>query len=78
MNWLQFLHQKRFVVDTESSSEHSGTSSGSETEDEDENDDVNDSSESDPEIPLLLEEIGSELSEDAYDYSSSEEDDKSK
>ena len=67
-----------FVVDTESSSEHSGTSSGSETEDEDENDDVNDSSESDPEIPLLLEEIGSELSEDAYDYSSSEEDDKSK
>ena len=65
-----------FVVDTESSSEHSGTSSGSDTDDEDE--DINDSSESDPEIPLLLEEIGSELSEDAYDYSSSEEDDKSK
>ena len=64
-----------FVVDTESSSEHSGT--GSETEDEDE-EDINDSSESDPDIPLLLEEIGSELSEEAYDYSSDSEDDEPK
>jgi hypothetical protein len=59
-----------FVVDTESSSEHSGT--GSETEDEDE-EDINDSSDTDPDIPLLLEEIGSELSEEAYDYSDSED-----
>lgn len=55
-----------FVVDSESSSEHSGTSSGSEDED-DADDDLNDSSDPDP----LLED-GSELSEDAYDYSSSE------
>ena len=68
-----------FVVDTESSSEHSGTSSGSETEDEDKDDNINDSSESEPEIPLLLEDNESELSEDAYDYSSEEDaDDKSK
>jgi len=59
-----------FVVDTESSSEHSGT--GSETEDEDE-EDINDSSDTDPDVPLLLEEIGSELSEEAYDYSDSED-----
>ena len=64
-----------FVVDTESSSEHSGT--GSETEDEDE-EDINDSSDTDPDIPLLLEEIGSELSEEAYDYSSDSEDDEPK
>jgi hypothetical protein len=60
-----------FVVDTESSSEHSGTSSGSEEEDDD-IDDINDSSDPEP----LLEDIGSELSEEAYDYSSSEEDPK--
>jgi hypothetical protein len=60
-----------FVVDTESSSEHSGT--GSETEDEDE-EDINDSSDTEPDMPLLLEEIGSELSEEAYDYSDSEDD----
>ena len=64
-----------FVVDTESSSEHSGT--GSETEDEDE-EDINDSSDTDPDIPLLLEEIGSELSEEAYDYSSDSEDEEPK
>ena len=64
-----------FVVDTESSSEHSGT--GSETEDEDE-EDINDSSDTDPDIPLLLEEIGSELSEEAYDYSSDSEDEEHK
>ena len=62
-----------FVVDTESSSEHSGTSSGSEDDDDDDDDDniddINDSSDPDP----LLED-GSELSEEAYDYSSSEED----
>ena len=59
-----------FVVDTESSSEHSGTSSESEDEDDDDDiDDLNDSSDPDP----LLEDIGSELSEEAYDYSSSEE-----
>jgi hypothetical protein len=61
-----------FVVDTESSSEHSGTSSGSE-EDDDDNDDINDSSDPDLDAQLLLEDIGSELSEEAYDYSSSEE-----
>lgn len=66
-----------FVVDTESSSEHSGT--GSETEDEDEDDDINDdSSGTEPDIPLLLEEIGSELSEEAYDYSSDSEDNEPK
>ena len=57
-----------FVVDSESSSEHSGTSSGSEDDDDDVDDDLNDSSDPDP----LLEDIGSELSEEAYDYSSSE------
>lgn len=62
-----------FVVDTESSSEHSGTSSGSEDEDDD-IDDLNDSSDPDP----LLEDIGSELSEEAYDYTSSEEEDPKK
>lgn len=63
-----------FVVDTESSSEHSATSSGSEDDDDDDDvdadNDINDSSDPDP----LLEDIGSELSEEAYDYSSSEED----
>lgn len=64
-----------FVVDTESSSEHSTT--GSESEDDADNeDDVNDTSDTD--IPLSLEEIGSELSEEAYDYSSLEEDDEPK
>jgi hypothetical protein len=65
-----------FVVDTGSSSEHSATSSGSEEEEDDDNDDadndINDSSDPDP----LLEDIGSELSEEAYDYSSSEEENK--
>ena len=63
------------MVDTESSSEHSTT--GSESEDDADNeDDVNDTSDTD--IPLSLEEIGSELSEEAYDYSSLEEDDEPK
>jgi len=60
-----------FVVDTESSSEHSGSdSSGSDDESE-----LNDSEETtDKEEGIVLEEIGSELSEEAYDYSSEDED----
>ena len=55
-----------FVVDTESSSEHSGSeSSGSDDES-----DINDSEETtDKEEGIVLEDIGSELSEEAYDYS---------
>jgi len=61
-----------FVVDTESSSEHSG-SDGSESEDDES--EMDDSEETtDKEEFLLLEEIGSELSEEEYDYSSSEDD----
>ena len=62
-----------FVVDTESSSEHSGSSSGSDDDSEDDtnDDDLKDTSDSD--TPLLLEDIGSELSEEEYDYSSSED-----
>jgi len=65
-----------FVVDTESSSEHSETGSDDDSEDnleDDLEDDLKDTSDSD--TPLLLEDIGSELSEEAYDYSSSSEDD---
>jgi len=59
-----------FVVDTESSSEHSGSeSSGSDDES-----DINDSEETtDKEEGIVLEDIGSELSEEAYDYSSEDE-----
>jgi len=65
-----------FVVDTESSSEHSGSGSSSGSDDDDSEDDLVDSEEtSDPEMPLLLEDIGSELSEESYDYSSSEDGD---
>jgi hypothetical protein len=51
-----------FVVDTESSSEHMASAS----EDEDEDDISENTSESED----ILEDIGSELSEEAYDYSS--------
>ena len=61
-----------FVVDTESSSEHSGSeSAGSDDDDESELDDSEETT--DKEEGLILEEIGSELSEEAYDYSSDEE-----
>lgn len=61
-----------FVVDTDSSSERSETGSDDESdEDETGDDDVKDTSDSD--TPLLLEDIGSELSEEEYDYSSSED-----
>ena len=63
-----------FVVDTESSSEHSGSGSSSGSDDDSEDDLVDSEETSDPDIPLLLEDIGSELSEEAYDYSSSEDD----
>jgi len=62
-----------FVVDTESSSENSASGSGSDTEEDDDINDTKDTSDSD--TPLLLEEIGSELSEEEYDYSSSEDED---
>ena len=62
-----------FVVDTESSSEHSGSGTSSGSDDDSEDDLVDSEETSDPDIPLLLEDIGSELSEEAYDYSSSEE-----
>jgi len=63
-----------FVVDTESSSEHSGSGSSSGSDDDDSEDDlVNSEETSDSDTPLLLEDIGSELSEEAYDYSSSED-----
>lgn len=64
-----------FVVDTESSSEHSGSGSSDGSDDDDSGDDLDDSEEtSEPDAPLLLEDIGSELSEEEYDYSSSEDD----
>jgi hypothetical protein len=63
-----------FVVDTDSSTERSETGSDDESdEDETGDDDVKDTSDSD--TPLLLDDIGSELSEEEYDYSSSEDDD---
>jgi hypothetical protein len=63
-----------FVVDTDSSTERSETGSDDESdEDETGDDDVKDTSDSDTQ--LLLEDIGSELSEEEYDYSSSEDDD---
>jgi hypothetical protein len=63
-----------FVVDTESSSEHSASGSEDEDDTEDSEDVENDTSDTDQDAVLLLEEIGSELSEEAYDYSSSEDD----
>jgi hypothetical protein len=61
-----------FVVDTDSSTERSETGSDDESdEDETGDDDVKDTSDSDTQ--LLLEDIGSELSEEEYDYSSSED-----
>jgi hypothetical protein len=66
-----------FVVDTDSSTERSETGSDDESdEDETGDDDVKDTSDSDTQ--LLLEDIGSELSEEEYDYSSSEDDDADK
>ena len=63
-----------FVVDTESSSEHSGSGSEDEDDTEDGSDETEtDASDTDPDAALLLEDIGSELSEDEYDYSSSED-----
>jgi hypothetical protein len=63
-----------FVVDTESSSEHSESGSSNGSDNDDSEDDLVDSEEtSDQDTPLLLEDIGSELSEEAYDYSSSED-----
>ena len=62
-----------FVVDTESSSDHSGSGSSSGSDDDSEDDLVDSEETSDPDTPLLLEDIGSELSEEAYDYSSSED-----
>lgn len=67
-----------FVVDTESSSEHSASGSEDEDDTEESEDTENDTSDTDPDAVLLLEEIGSELSEEEYDYSSSEEDDEPK
>ena len=55
-----------FVVDTESSSEHSASESEDEFEDCSENTSELDSKDE----VFILEDIGSELSEDAYDYSS--------
>lgn len=66
-----------FVVDSESSSEHSASGSEDEDETEDSEDIENDTSDTDPDATLLLEDIGSELSEEEYDYSS-EEDEKDK
>lgn len=60
-----------FVVDTDSSTERSETGSDDESDEDDTGDDVKDTSDSD--TPLLLEDIGSELSEESYDYSSSED-----
>jgi hypothetical protein len=63
-----------FVVDTESSSEHSESGSSNGSDNDDSEDDLVDSEEtSDQDMPLLMEDIGSELSEEAYDYSSSED-----
>ena len=67
-----------FVVDTESSSEHSASGSEDEDDTEDSEDVENDTSDTDPDAALLMEEIGSELSEEAYDYSSSEDEDDKK
>jgi hypothetical protein len=61
-----------FVVDTDSSTERSETGSDDESDEDDTgDDDIKDTSDSD--TPLLLEDIGSELSEESYDYSSSED-----
>jgi hypothetical protein len=64
-----------FVVDTESSSEHSGSGSSCGSDDDSEDDLVDSEETSDPDTLLLLEDIGSELSEESYDYSSSEDED---
>jgi hypothetical protein len=64
-----------FVVDTESSSEHSG-SDGSDVDDDDYESEIDDSDETEDLDKLIMEDIGSELSEEAYDYSSSDEEPK--
>ena len=63
-----------FVVDTESSSEHS-ESDGSDDDDDDESE-IDDSDETEDLDKLIMEDIGSELSEEAYDYSSSDDEPK--
>jgi hypothetical protein len=64
-----------FVVDTESSSEHSG-SDGSDVDDDDDESEIDDSDETEDLDKLIMEDIGSELSEEAYDYSSSDDEPK--
>lgn len=63
-----------FVVDTESSSENSGSDISDSDEDEDDSD-LNETESSSDQEKLIMEDIGSELSEEAYDYSTDEEDD---
>jgi hypothetical protein len=64
-----------FVVDTESSSEHSG-SDDSDIDEDDNESEIDDSDETEDLDKLIMEDIGSELSEEAYDYSSSDEEPK--
>jgi hypothetical protein len=62
-----------FVVDTESSSENSGSDISDSDEDEEESD-LNDTESTSDQEKLIMEDIGSELSEEAYDYSTEEDD----
>jgi hypothetical protein len=64
-----------FVVDTESSSDHSG-SDDSDLDDDDNESEIDDSDDTEDLDKLIMEDIGSELSEEAYDYSSSDEEPK--
>jgi hypothetical protein len=64
-----------FVVDTESSSEHSGSDDSDDDDDTNESE-IDDSDETDDLDKLIMEDIGSELSEEAYDYSSSDDEPK--
>jgi hypothetical protein len=60
-----------FVVDSSDTEENASGSSTEDTEDEDEDvSEENESEEQDPECDVVIEDLGSELSEESYDYDS--------
>ena len=59
-----------FVVDSSDTEENESGSSTEDTEDDDEESSENVSEEQDPECDIVIEDLGSELSEESYDYDS--------
>lgn len=64
-----------FVVDSSDTEDSSKSSDSDLDEDEDEDDDTEDTNAEAEDADVVIEELGSELSEDSYDYSDNEKDD---